>query len=122
MTTGIHRSQYLSRERKKKVQMIFRKLSRSFCFSGIWKLSFVAVLFASNSLLAQSGPTYYVSTAGNDSNPGTRAEPWLTIQHAANTVTAGATVYVFGGVYNQSINFPNSGTASAPLTFESFPR
>jgi hypothetical protein len=101
--------------------MTFRAVSRSLRFFGIWKLSFVAVLFASNSLLAQSGPTYYVSTSGNDSNPGTRAEPWLTIQHAANTATAGATVYVFGGVYNQSINFPNSGTASAPITFESYP-
>jgi hypothetical protein len=122
MTTEIHRSQYRSRERnKKEVQMTFRAVFRSLRFFGIWKLSFVAVLFASNSLLAQSGPTYYVSTSGNDSNPGTRAEPWLTIQHAANTATAGATVYVFGGVYNQSINFPNSGTASAPITFESYP-
>src|SRR3984885_14364028 len=122
MTTGIHRSQYRSRERKKKeVQMTFRAVSRWLRFSGIWKLSFVAVLFASSSLLAQSGLTYYVSTSGNDSNPGTLAEPWLTIQHAANTATAGATVYVFGGVYNQSVNFPNSGTASAPITFESYP-
>jgi len=101
--------------------MTFRSVSRSLRFSGIWKLSFVAVLFTSNSLLAQSGPTYYVSTSGNDNNPGSLAEPWLTIQHAANTATAGATVYVFGGVYNQSINFPNSGTASAPITFESHP-
>jgi hypothetical protein len=101
--------------------MTFRAVSRSLRFSGIRKLSFVAVLFASNWLLAQSGATYYVSTSGNDSNPGTRGEPWLTIQHAANTATAGATVYVFEGVYKQSINFPNSGTASAPITFESYP-
>jgi hypothetical protein len=79
------------------------------------------VLFASISLLAQEGSTYYVSTSGTDSNPGTLSQPWLTIQHAANTATAGATVYVFGGVYNESIDFPNSGTASAPITFESYP-
>ncbi|MGA7322695.1 MAG: Ig-like domain repeat protein, partial [Candidatus Sulfotelmatobacter sp.] len=30
-------------------------------------------------------------------------------------------VYVFGGVYNESVNFPASGTASAPITFESYP-
>jgi hypothetical protein len=73
------------------------------------------------SVLAQSGSTYYVSKSGSDSNPGTLAEPWLTIQHAANTVTAGATVYVLAGVYNESVNFPNSGTASAPITFQSYP-
>ena len=81
----------------------------------------ILVLLASISLLAQEGSTYYVSTSGSDSNPGTLSEPWLTIQHAANTATAGATVYIFGGVYNESINFPNSGTAWAPITFESYP-
>jgi len=69
----------------------------------------------------QAGATYYVATTGSDSNPGTIGAPWLTIQHAANTVTAGATVYVFGGVYYESVNFPTSGTASAPITFESYP-
>ena len=101
--------------------MTFRAASRSLHVSGFWVLSFLVVLFASISLLAQSGPTYYVSTSGSDTNPGTLAKPWLTIQHAANTATAGATVYVFGGVYNQSINFPNSGTPWAPITFESYP-
>jgi hypothetical protein len=84
-------------------------------------LSAVVVLFAAISLLAQQGATYYVSTSGSDSNPGTLAKPWLTIQHAANTAKAGATVSVVGGVYHQSVNFPNSGTASEPITFESYP-
>jgi hypothetical protein len=84
-------------------------------------LLLVIVLMLAQSLAGQTGATYYVSTTGNDSNPGTIASPWLTIQHAANTVTAGATVYVFGGVYNQSVNFPNSGRRSAPITFQSYP-
>jgi hypothetical protein len=62
-----------------------------------------------------------VSTTGNDSNPGTFAAPWLTIQHAANTVTAGATVNIFGGVYKGYVSFPKSGTASEPITFQSYP-
>jgi hypothetical protein len=73
------------------------------------------------SLAGQTGATRYVSTKGSDSNPGTIGAPWLTIQHAANSVSAGATVYVFGGVYNESVNFPASGTTSAPITFESYP-
>jgi len=36
-------------------------------------------------------------------------------------VSAGATVYVFGGVYNEAVNFPKSGTASAPITFQRYP-
>lgn len=71
--------------------------------------------------VAASGGTYYVSTTGSDGNPGTIGAPWRTISHAAGTVTAGATVLVFGGLYNESVNFPNSGTASAPITFESYP-
>ena len=78
-------------------------------------------LFVSSALFAQTGATYYVSAKGNDHNPGTLANPWLTIQHAANSATAGATVYVLGGVYKQSITFPNSGTASEPVTFSSYP-
>ncbi|MGB8116845.1 MAG: right-handed parallel beta-helix repeat-containing protein [Candidatus Sulfotelmatobacter sp.] len=72
-------------------------------------------------LLAQSGATFYVSTTGSDSNNGSYTAPWLTIQHAANTVTAGATVYVEGGTYHESVAFPNSGTASNPITFASYP-
>ena len=82
---------------------------------------FALALSASIPLFAHAGGTYYVSTSGNDNNSGSFTDPWLTIQHAANTATAGATVYVLGGVYRQSINFPNSGTASEPITFTSYP-
>jgi len=85
------------------------------------KLCFVLVLFTASSLLAQSGSTFYVSKSGSDSNSGSYTAPWLTIQHAANSVTAGATVYVESGVYNESVNFPNSGTSSGPITFASYP-
>lgn len=82
------------------------------------------VLLASVPILAQDATTYYVSTTGSDSNPGTSlSEPWLTLQHAAATATAGATVYVLGGTYRLTsvINFPNSGTATAPIMFENYP-
>jgi len=81
----------------------------------------VIALTLAPSLAGQTGATFYVSTSGSDSNPGTIGSPWLTIQHAANSVSAGATVYVFGGVYNESVNFPASGTASAPIIFQSYP-
>ncbi len=79
------------------------------------------VLMLASSMAGQSGATYYVSTSGSDSNSGSMSAPWLTIQHAANTVTAGATVYVFGGVYGEAVTFPSSGTARARITFQSYP-
>jgi hypothetical protein len=65
---------------------------------------------AGQPLAAQVGRSFYISTASSDKNPGTMSLPWLTIQHAANTVSAGARVDVFGGVYNEAVNFPKSGT------------
>jgi len=100
-------------------------MKHNFSTTGNARIAFSLMLavasMLTSSLLAQAGSTYYVSTAGSDSNPGTIGAPWLTIQHAANTVTAGAAVYVFGGVYDEAVNFPASGTASAPITFESYP-
>jgi hypothetical protein len=69
-----------------------------------------------------SGTTYYVSTSGSDSNPGTFSKPWKTIQHAADSVSAGDTVYVRGGVYNELVSITVSGSASAGfITFSSYP-
>jgi len=41
--------------------------------------------------------TYYVSTSGYDSNPGTLASPFLTIAKAVSVVKAGETIFVRGG-------------------------
>lgn len=89
-----------------------------------WAVGMVALLlavFAPISLFAQSGATFYVSKSGKDTNSGIYTAPWLTIQHAASSVTAGATVYVESGVYTESVNFPASGTASNYIVFESYP-
>jgi hypothetical protein len=91
-------------------------------YLGVLRASLFGLLpILAQSLVAQVGATYYVSTSGSDHNPGTFTLPWATIQHAANTVKAGATVYVFGGVYHESVNFPKSGTAPAPITFQNYP-
>ncbi len=71
---------------------------------------------------SRSGLTFFVSTTGNDNNAGTQSAPWRTIQHAANSVHAGDTVQVMGGVYNESVTIPGSGNATAGyITFESVP-
>ncbi len=56
--------------------------------------------------------TYYVSTTGSDANDGSLLSPWLTIQHAVDSVGPGDTIYVRTGVYNELVEFNNSGSAA----------
>ncbi len=52
---------------------------------------------------------YYVSSAGNDNNPGTLAQPFLTIQKATGTAIAGDTVKVLAGNYPERVMVTRSG-------------
>jgi Right handed beta helix region len=71
---------------------------------------------------AQPNSSFYVSKTGNDSNPGTQTAPWRTIQHAADTVRAGGTVNVLGGVYEELVSINKSGNAADGfITFRSYP-
>ena len=73
-------------------------------------------------LPSRSGVTYYVSVSGNDTNAGTLAAPWRTIQHAANTVHAGDTVQVRAGTYNEIVTMTTSGNAtSGYISFQNYP-
>lgn len=66
--------------------------------------------------------TFYVSTTGNDGNPGTIQQPWRTIQYAIDHVTAGDTILVHDGEYNESIYFNVSGNASdGPIVLKNYP-
>ncbi|MBL8062693.1 MAG: right-handed parallel beta-helix repeat-containing protein [Anaerolineales bacterium] len=64
---------------------------------------------------------YFVSPSGDDTNPGTETQPWRTIQKAADTLTAGETVYIRGGVYEESVYISNSGTQEQPIRFLAYP-
>ncbi len=70
----------------------------------------------------QPNASFYVATTGKDSNPGTQAAPWRTIQHAADKARAGSTVNVRGGVYEELVSLHTSGNASDGfITFRSYP-
>jgi hypothetical protein len=72
-------------------------------------------------LPASTGQTFYVSTTGANSNPGTSAAPWRTIQHALNTLAAGQRALVRAGTYAESLDMTRAGTATAPITVENYP-
>src|SRR2546425_12511919 len=81
-------------------------------------LIFVWACISPLQALAQGGGTYYVATSGNDSNAGTSASPWRTIQKAANTLNGGETVIVNAGTYNERVQIITSGSAGKVLTFQ----
>jgi hypothetical protein len=62
--------------------------------------------------------TYFVDPNGGNSSNGSQSSPFKTIQQAANVAKAGDTVVVHAGTYNEMVNVHGSGTASAPITFQ----
>jgi len=70
----------------------------------------------------KAGSDLYVSTSGDDANPGTIERPFRTIQRAADTAKPGSTVYVRGGTYCQRLTVKVSGDAQQGfITFRSQP-
>src|SRR5262245_59090275 len=51
------------------------------------------------STLSSGATTYYVSTTGNDNNPGTITAPFATWEKLATKLVAGDIAYIRGGVY-----------------------
>jgi hypothetical protein len=85
-------------------------------------LSLVVLFVSVFGALGQPSSSFYVSTTGDDSSPGTQTAPWRTIQHAADTARAGCTVYVQGGVYEERVSIKASGNATEGyITFRSYP-
>ncbi|MGN6086697.1 choice-of-anchor Q domain-containing protein [Trinickia sp.] len=77
---------------------------------------------SSSATATLAATAHYVSTSGNNANPGTSASPWRTIQYAANKANAGDTVYIRGGIYNESVTLNVSGSASGGyIAFQSYP-
>ncbi len=85
-------------------------------------IGFILLLsYISLSSAVASAATYCVATTGNDSSNGTCADyPWRTIQHAANMVGAGDTVYVKSGIYMEQVIITKSGSPGKYITFAAF--
>lgn len=68
-------------------------------------------------IMADAGSVLYVSPSGNDANPGTAAEPWRTLQHAAEQAAAGDTIIIQPGTYAGGITHTTPGAAGRPITY-----
>ena len=76
--------------------------------------------------------TFYVATSGSDTNPGTRAWPFATIERARNAIrelkrtggypSGGVTVIIRGGVYPRRTSFElnreDSGNPGTPVIYQ----
>ena len=98
-------------------------------------LTLVAVLFAAHSVVtAEGGVTFYVSPGGSDSNDGSYAAPFKTLDKARGAVAAyktanglpdgGITVYLLEGTYclsgTQKFTSADSGANGKEITYKAY--
>jgi hypothetical protein len=72
---------------------------------------------------ASVGTTYYVSTTGADTNPGTASAPWRTVSRVNHASLAPGDNVLFAGgeqFTDSTLTPPSSGTSSAPIRFGSY--
>jgi parallel beta-helix repeat protein len=81
------------------------------------RLGWILMIFFAAS--ATQATTYYVAPSGNDGNPGSLAQPWATLQHAADSVIAGDTVFVRSGSYT-GFHLTTSGTDGSQINFSAY--
>jgi parallel beta-helix repeat protein len=81
----------------------------------------VAARLSAGGPLPSDGTIHYVAPTGSDSNPGTEAQPWRTIQKAADTLVAGDTVYIKAGTYRERVTPQNSGGAGQYIVYSAYP-
>ena len=90
----------------------------------LWLTFFVLILFASSPAFAAS---YYVSTNGSDSNPGTQAAPFKTIARGSRALAAGDTLLIRAGTYAEAMYHGlggftfRSGTAGDYTRYAAYP-
>ena len=77
--------------------------------AGIWTLQ------AGTYFVAQRNPK------AGDEGPGSTERPWKTLTKAAAVVMPGDVVMIQDGVYRESVVVKTSGTAEAPIRFETAP-
>lgn len=83
----------------------------------IWTILVVTVIAPFSICL---GVEYYVDQGhedASDCNPGTATAPWMTIQHAADTLLAGDTVWIKSGNYFERVVPGGSGSHGSPILY-----
>jgi hypothetical protein len=72
-------------------------------------------------IISKELPGFFVSPDGSDTNPGTYSLPWKTIRKATQMITAGDSVFIRDGIYNEYVAIYQSGTEVEPIVIQAFP-
>ncbi len=85
-------------------------------------LVFILLLFSASA----EATDYYVATTGSNGNPGTLASPKLTITAGLALLSAGDTLYIRGGTYDERLsnvtsNIPGGSSWSTATTIAGYP-
>ena len=75
---------------------------------------FVLVVFSTNAT------NKYVAKTGNNSNPGTFESPYLTITKGLESRSAGDTVFVLAGTYQEYVMLVLSGSVGSPIVLKNY--
>ena len=105
--------------------------------SQLWFLGNMMMILLSQPVLARSEAVkdFYVAQRGSDSNPGTKAKPFATLQRARDAIRGarrsgplpigGISVWVRAGNYPLShtlkLTAEDSGTPEAPIVYRAYP-
>ena len=94
-------------------QRIWTAIACASVVVGLWSLPIAN---------AAIGRVFYASPRGKISNPGSKAEPFVSISSALKTLKAGDTLVLRGGDYNENVNATvHSGTATSPVIVKAAP-
>ena len=90
--------------------------------SSNWAQRLIALLAVGCVFAVKSqAAVYYVSTSGANTNDGSLAHPWRTVQNAANNITAGDVVNIRAGTYHERVTVDTVlGTATQPIVFQKY--
>jgi len=89
---------------------------------GAALLALTAAMVMSAAVMANDCVVDRNHPEASDSNPGTESAPWKTIEHAAQSVKPGDTVYVMEGAYDERVILSQSGTPDKWVTFKAVPK
>lgn len=93
--------------------------SKSRQFSAVFLLRHSIIIIMLAAMGLAHAATYYVAITGSDSNNGSSASPFKTIQKAADTVQPGDQVIVKSGIHYGGVTMKTSGLPGKPIVFQS---
>ncbi|WP_338236278.1 right-handed parallel beta-helix repeat-containing protein [Persicobacter diffluens] len=82
--------------------------------------NFYCLFFLLALSLSASARDYHVDARNSTKGDGSKANPFQTIQQAANIMVKGDVCYIHEGTYRETIQPKNSGTKSKPIVFKAW--